>query len=186
MSAQILATKLHIPSPRDNAVIRSHLIERLNKGLRRKLTLVSAPAGFGKTTLLSEWSAGCQRPIAWLSLDEGDNDLARFWLHFIVALQIVATNVGAEATGMLQSPQPPIIESILTSLINEITVLPDDFILVLDDYHAVDSKQIDDALTFLIERLPHLPEPTRLAQRHGPHRLAAVEYRPVDRWRQSQ
>jgi LuxR family maltose regulon positive regulatory protein len=152
--APILATKLYIPRPRDNVVLRSRLIERLNEGLRRKLALVSAPVGFGKTTLLSEWIAAYQGPAAWLSLDEGDNDPARFWSHFIAALQTFAPNIGAWAMGTLQSSQSPSIESILESLLNEIVSIPDDFILVLDDYHVVDSKQIDHALTFLIERLP--------------------------------
>ena len=160
----ILATKHYIPRHRVNVVLRPRLVERLNEGLRRKLALVSAPAGFGKTTLLGEWIASCQQPAAWLSLDEGDNDSARFWSHFIIALQMVAKNVGAGALGMLQSPQQPSIEAILTSLINEITSIPDDFILVLDDYHAVDSGQIDSTFTFLIERLPpqmHLVIATR-------------------------
>ena len=160
----ILATKHYIPRHRVNVVLRPRLVERLNEGLRRKLALVSAPAGFGKTTLLGEWIASCQQPAAWLSLDEGDNDSARFWSHFIIALQMVAKNVGAGALGMLQSPQQPSIEAILTSLINEITSIPDDFILVLDDYHAVDSGRIDNTFTFLIERLPpqmHLVIATR-------------------------
>jgi LuxR family maltose regulon positive regulatory protein len=182
MSAPILTTKLFIPPPRGNVVLRPHLIGRLNEGLRRKLTLLSAPAGFGKTTLLSEWIAGCQRPAAWLSLDEGDNDAVRFWSHFIAALQTlalphkgewqsgaegIAKNIGAgtlSALQSLQSPQSPSIEVALTSLLNEIASIPDDFILILEDYHAVDSRQIDHALTFLIERLPphmHLVIATR-------------------------
>jgi len=150
----ILSTKLYIPPPRDNAVFRPQLIEQLEKGLGRKLILVSAPAGFGKTTLVSEWITGCQQPVAWLSLDDGDNDPARFWSHLIVALQMIVENVGAAVLGMIQSPQPPSIEAILTSLINEITLIPDDFILVMDDYQLLDSKQNDDGLTFFIERLP--------------------------------
>jgi len=160
----ILTTKLYVPPLRENVVLRPHLIERLNEGLRRKLTLVSAPAGFGKTTLLSEWIAAYKGPVAWLSLDEGDNDSARFWSHFIAALQTLSANIGAETLGALQSPQLPSIEAILTSLLNEIISIPDDFILVLDDYHDVDSKQIDNALAFLIERLPpqmHLVIATR-------------------------
>jgi LuxR family maltose regulon positive regulatory protein len=154
MLAPILTTKLYIPSPRINVVLRSQLLERLNESLHCKLTLVSAPAGFGKTTLVSEWTAAHNGPVAWLSLDVGDNNPARFWSHFIVALQTVASYIGAEALGALQSPQPPSTESILTLLLNEIILIPEDLILVLDDYHLVDSKQIDDALAFLIERLP--------------------------------
>jgi len=154
MPVQILTTKLYFPAPRENVVFRPHLIERLNEGLHRKLTLVSGPAGFGKTTLLVEWVASHSQPTAWLTLDEGDNDPARFWTHFIAALQTLVSNIGAGEMSALQSPQLPSIESILTSLLNEIATLPDNFILVLDDYHLTDSKTIDDALTFLIERLP--------------------------------
>ena len=164
MSVSILTTKLSIPHTRSNIVLRPRLIEQLDESLHHKLTLVSAPAGFGKTTLLSEWSVRRQQPVAWLSLDEGDNDLALFWSYFIAALQTLLPNIGAGAFDALQSPQPPSIEPILTSLLNEMIAIPDDFILVLDDYHVVDFKQIDTALTFLIERLPprmHLVIATR-------------------------
>jgi LuxR family maltose regulon positive regulatory protein len=154
MSTPILATKLYIPPPRPKVVYRSRLIERLNEGLRRKLTLISAPAGFGKTTLVSEWVAGCERPVAWLSLDEGDNNPTRFLAYLIAALQTIAANIGEGVLGALQSPQPPPTESILTALLNEITTVPDNITLVLDDYHVIDSRRVDNALTFLLERLP--------------------------------
>ena len=154
MSTPILATKLHIPSPRPKVVLRPRLIERLNEGLHRKLTLISAPAGFGKTTLVSECVAGCERPVAWLSLDEGDNDPTRFLVYFVAALQTIAVNIGKGVLGVLQSPQRPPTESILTALLNEIATAPDNFVLVLDDYHVIDSKHIDSALTFLLEHLP--------------------------------
>ncbi len=127
MSAPILATKLYIPPPRPKIVLRPRLIERLNEGLSagRKLTLISAPAGFGKTTLVSEWVAGCERPVAWLSLDEGDNDPTRFLTYLVAALQTIAPNIGAGVLAVLQSPQPPPSESILTTLLNEITTIPD-------------------------------------------------------------
>ena len=153
MSTPILATKLYIPPPRSKAVLRSRLIERLNEGLPsgRKLTLISASAGFGKTTLVSEWVAGCGQPVAWLSLDEGDNDPTHFLTYLVAALQTlalskaegIAANIGEGCWTALQSPQPPPIESILTALLNEITTIPDNFILVLDDYHLLDSKPID-------------------------------------------
>ena len=166
MSAPILATKLYIPPPRSKIVLRPHLIERLNEGLSsgRKLTLISAPAGFGKTTLVSEWVAGCERPVAWLSLDEGDNDPSRFLSYIVAALQTIKAEIGAGLLGALQSPQPPPPESILTALLNEITTIPDNFILILDDYHVIDSKPVDEALTFLLEHLPprmHLVIATR-------------------------
>ena len=164
MNIPILATKLYIPLPRPNVVLRPRLIERLNEGLHRKLTLISAPAGFGKTTLVSAWVAGCERPVAWLSLDEGDNDPTRFLTYLVAALQTIAPNIGEGVLGVLQSPQPPPTESILTALLNEITTLPDNFVLVLDDYHVIDAKPVDDALTFLLEHLPpqmHLVITTR-------------------------
>src|SRR4030067_707348 len=97
MPAPILATKLYIPPPRPKIVLRPRLVERLNEGLSasRKLALISAPAGFGKTTLVSEWIAGCKRPVAWLSLDEGDNDPTRFLTYLLAALQTIAANIGA-------------------------------------------------------------------------------------------
>jgi LuxR family maltose regulon positive regulatory protein len=166
MPTPILATKLYIPPPRSKIVLRSRLVERLNEGLSAscKLTLISAAAGFGKTTLTSEWIAGCGRPIAWLSLDEGDNDLTRFLTYFVAALQTIVAEIGAGVLGVLQSPQPPSIESILTTLLNEITTIPDNCIFVLDDYHIVDSKPVDNALAFLLEHLPpqmHLVITTR-------------------------
>jgi len=170
MSTPILATKLYIPPPRSEVVLRPRLIERLNEGLGqnpgfgRKLTLISAPAGFGKTTLVSEWVAGCERPAAWLSLDEGDNDPTRFLAYIVAALQTIAANIGEGVLGMLQSPQSPPTESILTVLLNEITTDPDNFVLVLDDYHLIDTQPVDNALTFLLEHLPpqmHLVIATR-------------------------
>ena len=117
---QLLSTKLIIPSTRPELVSRTRLIERLNEGQRRApgVSLISAPAGFGKTTLVSEWVISCGRPAAWLSLDEGDNDPARFLAYLIAALQTVAADIGQGIVGTLQSPQPPPTESILTALLN--------------------------------------------------------------------
>ncbi|MCJ7520278.1 MAG: AAA family ATPase, partial [Anaerolineaceae bacterium] len=164
MSMPILAAKLFIPPPRTNFVLRPHLIERLNEGLHSKLTLISAPAGFGKTTLVSEWIAACNRPVAWLSLEEGDNDPTRFLAYFVAALQTIEPNIGAEMLSALQNPQMPPIELLLTTLLNEITAISHNFVLVLDDYHVIDSKPVDEALTFLLEHLPpqmHLVITTR-------------------------
>ena len=167
MPTPILATKLYIPPLRPNVVIRPRLIERLNEGLHRKLTLIAAPAGFGKTTLVSEWVEGIERPrarTAWLSLDEGDNDPARFLAYLVAALQTIAANIGEGVLGVLQSPQPPPPEAMLTALLNEITTLPDHFVLVLDDYHVIDAKAVDQAFTYLVEHLPpqmHLVIATR-------------------------
>src|SRR5436305_8844403 len=164
MSTPILATKLYIPPLRAKVVSRPRLIERLNEGLHRKLTLISAPAGFGKTTLISEWVEGIERPTAWLSLDEGENDPARFLTYLVAALQTIAANIGEGVLGVLQSPQPAPNEAILTVLLNELTIIQDQFVVVLDDYHVLEAKPIDQALTYLVEHLPpqmHLVIATR-------------------------
>ncbi len=164
MSTPILATKLYIPRLRPNVVRRPRLLERLNEGLHRNLILISAPAGFGKTTLVSEWVEGIERPAAWLSLDEGDNDPARFLTYLVAALQTIAATIGVGVVGVLQSPQPPPTEAILTALLNDMTTIKDQFVLVLDDYHVIEAKVVDHALTFLLEHLPphmHLVIATR-------------------------
>ena len=143
----MLATKLFTPPPRPKVVTRPRLIEQLNDGLHGKLTLISAPAGFGKTTLVSDWvaaskggnSLGAARPAAWLSLDEGDSEPTRFLIYLVAALQTIVAKLGEGVLAVLHSPQPPPTESILTVLLNEITTFPDDFTLVLDDYHALDA-----------------------------------------------
>jgi LuxR family maltose regulon positive regulatory protein len=168
MAEPILATKLYVPLPRLKVVLRPRLIERMNEGMHHKLTLISAPAGFGKTTLVSERVASCGQPAAWLSLDERDNDPTRFLTYIVAALQTIAPNIGKGVLGVLQNPQPPLIESILIALLNEITTVPDNFVLVLDDYHVIDSKPVDEALTFLLKHLPpqmHLV----IATREDPH-----------------
>src|SRR5256885_3375485 len=125
----ILATKLYLPRLRRNVVSRPRLIERLNEGLHRNLILISAPAGFGKTTLVSEWVASCDRQVAWLSLDEGDNDPTRFLTYLVAALQTIAATLGEGVLGVLQSPQPPPPEAMLTALLNDLTTILDDFVL---------------------------------------------------------
>src|SRR5687767_12481651 len=145
MATPILATKLFVPPPRTKAVQRQRLTERLNQGLAagRRLTLISAPAGFGKTTLVSEWVAAGERSTAWLSLDEGDNDPARFLTYLVAAVRTIATKFGEEVVAVLQSTQPPPTEAVLTALLNEITTLPDPLILVLDDYHVIEAQAVD-------------------------------------------
>lgn len=159
MSGDLLQTKLYMSRPRPSLVPRPRLIARLNQGLHGKLTLISAPAGFGKTTLVTEWIAAGERPSAWLSLDEGDNDPARFLQYLVAALRTVAPEVDKTAAAALQSPQLPPAQVILTPLINEIVAVPDPFILVLDDYHEVESPPVDELLTFLLE---HMPPPLHL------------------------
>ena len=168
LSDSLLSTKLYVPYPRLNGVPRPRLIDRLNAGLHRKLTLISAPAGFGKTTLVSEWLAGCERPVAWLSLDEGDNDPIRFLAYLVAAVQTIAADIGATVLAALQSPQVRSTESLLTSLLNDIATMPSSFILVLDDYHATDSQQVDEALAFLVKHLPPQMHMV-VATREDPH-----------------
>jgi LuxR family maltose regulon positive regulatory protein len=153
MSPLLLATKLYLPQPRPNSIPRPRLTERLDAGLQHGVTLISAPAGFGKTTLLSQWLAGCARPAAWLSLDDSESDPARFLVYLVAAVQTVAPTIGAGLEPALLSPQPPA-TVILTALLNDIATLPDPFILVLDDYHRLDSRPVDQALTFLLAHLP--------------------------------
>jgi LuxR family transcriptional regulator, maltose regulon positive regulatory protein len=188
---QLLSTKLYIPRSRPKLVTRPRLIQQLNEGLHAShtagVTLISAPAGFGKTTLLSEWvndlgfatdnfrldakeskianqKSKIVNQVAWLSLDEGDNDPARFLAYLITALQKIGAKIEDGVLASLQSPQPPPMGPILTSLLNELTAIPDNFILVLDDYHVIDSKSVDKVLTFLLEHQPpqmHLVIATR-------------------------
>ncbi len=166
MSEPLLLTKLYVPPPRPNLVLRPRLIERLNEGLHCKLTLISAAAGFGKTTLVSEWVASCGQPVAWLSLDEGDKDPARFLTYLVAAIQTIQKDIGKGVLGAIQTSQPltTINEFLLATLLNEIAAIPDHLILVLDDYHVVDSEPIDHALTYLLDHLPpqmHLVITTR-------------------------
>ena len=156
MAAAILVTKLYVAPPPQKAVLRPRLLERLTGGLHRKLTLLCAPAGFGKTTLVSGWVAGCGRTVAWLSLDEGDSDPARFLTYLVASLQTVAKDIGMGVLKSIQTSQPlvTIDEFLLTTLLNEMAAVPAPFILVLDDYHVIDSEPIDRALAFLLEHLP--------------------------------
>ncbi|MCP4541042.1 MAG: helix-turn-helix transcriptional regulator [Chloroflexi bacterium] len=176
MSTLLLKTKLYPPSTRSELVTRPRLIERLDAGLlgrnrlqkglgfARKLTLVSAPAGFGKTTLIGDWLSGDERAFAWLSLDEGDNDLTRFLTYVVAALQQIDPNLGQTIQAVLQASQPPEIEPLITSLINEIAALDTRFVFVLDDYHAIKLTTIHETVTFLLDRMPsqmHLVIATR-------------------------
>ena len=134
----LLTTKLYVPTVKPNLVERRRLTELLNGGAKGRLTLISAPAVFGKTTLLSEWSLQSELPTAWVSLDEGDNNLGRFLVYLVAALGTLREGFGEGILDPLHSPEPPPIKSILTALINEIaTTMSEDFVLVLDDYHPL-------------------------------------------------
>jgi LuxR family maltose regulon positive regulatory protein len=154
MATPLLTTKLYVPPVRTDWVPRPRLIARLNEGLHRKLTLISTPAGFGKTTLLSKWVAACDRPVAWVSLDEGDNDPARFWAYFIAGVQKIHEDVGESALAALQSPRPPMMQGLLTGLINDLADVPEHLVLVLDDLHVIVDRTVNDGLAFLLDNLP--------------------------------
>jgi LuxR family maltose regulon positive regulatory protein len=150
----LLTTKLYAPSVPPDLVPRPALIERLDGGLRHKFTLISAPAGFGKTTLVAAWTRDAGRPVAWLSLDADDNDPARFTSYLIAALQEIDERIGQAAQAMLGSPTPPPMAVLLTALVNEMAATPEPFILVLDDYHLIESLPIHQLLGFLLEHGP--------------------------------
>ncbi len=156
MAGPLLETKLHVPRLRRALVARPRLSERLSRGAESALTLVSAPAGFGKTTLLTEWLADAPadgRSAAWLSLDQRDNDPAVFWTYLIAALQTAAPGVGTGALVQLQSPQAPI-EAVLATLLNDLGAVSDSVVLVLDDYHVIDARDIHEGMAFMLEHLP--------------------------------
>ena len=153
----LLETKLFVPRLRRGLVARPRLSERLRRGAASKLTLIAAPAGFGKTTLLAEWlSAGPpgDRSTAWLSLDPADNQPGTFWTYMITALQTVAPGVGASALSLVQAPQPQRIETALALLLNDLGAAANDISLVLDDYHVIDAPEVHAGMAFLIEHLP--------------------------------
>jgi len=154
MSLQILTTKLYIPVQRNHMISRPHLMDLLDASINKKLTLISASAGAGKTTLVAEWISTSKIPITWLSLDKEDNDAIRFLSHVIAAMQRIEEGIGRDLLTQLQAFPMSSIESILTSLINKMTSIPHDFILVLDDYHFISSEQVNNALTFLLEKAP--------------------------------
>ena len=136
------------------AVSRPRLVEQLDSGLARKLTLVCAPAGFGKSSLLSEWAARCRRPCVWVSLDQGERDLQQFLAYLVAAVQTVDASVGASAWALLQTTPPPSTKSVLSALLNEVAEDLEALLLVLDDYHLVACEPVDEALAYLIDHLP--------------------------------
>ncbi len=165
MSMPLLKTKLDIPPTRAKLLSRPRLIERLKECSGHKLTVICAPAGYGKTTALSQWAAGCNHPIAWFSLDPSDNDPTHFWTYFISALRSRVGGTGQASLRMLRSSAQPPIETVLTVLINDISSWQEECLLVIDDYHLITNKEIHDAFAFLLEHLPqriHLILSTRI------------------------
>ena len=154
MASPLVQTKLYVPKVRRSLVARPRLSGRLRRGAESRLLLISAPAGFGKTTLLAEWLAATpERSVAWLSLEESDRHPASYWTYLITALQAVVPAVGASALELLESSQPPI-ETVLATVLNELGAVPDDIYLVLDDYHLVDGPDLQAGMTYLVEHLP--------------------------------
>lgn len=172
MAIALLETKIFVPKAPRRLVSRPRLRALLERTKTSTLLLVSAPAGFGKTTLLAEWvTAGAGRPeggepaaVSWLSLDRGDNDPATLWAYVVAALRTVRPDVGAAALALIRAPQPPPIEAILTTLLNDLAATVGDLVLVLDDYHVIESREVHQGVAFLLDHLPrqlHLAIATR-------------------------
>src|SRR4029077_20520860 len=158
MSGQdlLLARNLHVPRPPSGFVPRRRLVEALDEGLARGRLLVCAPAGFGKTALLADWARGAGRPVAWLGLDGGESDPARFWRYAVAALDQARPGLAAPADPLLGPAAPLSPEALVTAVINELAADPGagDALLVLDDYHLVDSGEVHEWVAFLLEHLP--------------------------------
>jgi LuxR family maltose regulon positive regulatory protein len=150
----LLATKVAVPLLRPGLVSRARLIEALNQHSGSRLLLLSAPAGFGKTILLTQWSAQSRARVAWVSLDAGDNDPIRFWRYLITALEMVAPGVGQETLELMQGRQSAPMESMLVSLLNRLAFLSEEMVLILDDYHLISMQEIHESLLFLVDHLP--------------------------------
>jgi LuxR family maltose regulon positive regulatory protein len=148
----LLATKLYMPGPPPGQVPRPRLLARLDEGLGRGLVLVCAPAGYGKTVLLADWTRRGGQPVAWLSLDAGDNDPARFWRHAVAALDRARPGTGERVAPLLGPPAPSSFQGLVTALINDLAA--DQALLVLDDYHVIGSPQVHESLAFLVEHRP--------------------------------
>ena len=154
VSQPILRTKINKPRITSDLVQRLPLIEYLNRGLDRSLTLVAAPAGFGKTTLVLSWLAACQKPSVWLSLDENDNDLAIFLRYFIAAVRTRYPQACENTKGLLEADSTPALDFVAASLVNDIIEIDESFIIVLDDYHHIQNEDIRGLMTRLIKAQP--------------------------------
>jgi LuxR family transcriptional regulator, maltose regulon positive regulatory protein len=150
----LVATKLHVPRPRHGFLARPRLLERLAAGMRNELVVVCTPAGFGKTTLLADWARHSRRPVAWLSLDDGDNDPTRFWRQVAAALDRVCPGVGQRVAAQLGPTPPRSFDGLVAALVNELADVADEVVLVLDDYHLVEAAPVHQSMGFLLEHLP--------------------------------
>ncbi len=156
METTLLKTKLNKPKVHPDLVQRLRLLNCLDKGLGQKLTVISAPAGYGKTTLLSAWAASCVCPIAWLSLDEGDNNPTRFLAHVIASMQTIEPNLGTQILTLVQSPQPAKIDDLVPILLNQLDDVPGPYALVWDDYHLITSIEVHRLVAFILEHQPEV------------------------------
>ncbi|MBX3013146.1 MAG: hypothetical protein KF832_16630 [Caldilineaceae bacterium] len=170
----ILATKLYRPSPPAAAVDRPWLCTKLNDGLAGKLTLLVAPAGFGKSTLLSQWLPTLDRPATWLTLDRYDNDPIRFLRYVVAAWQQIDPACGTQALALLSAPQPPPLETILTTLLSELALIIHPFVFILDDYHLIEAAAVHQALNFLVAYLPWPAHVVIACRREPPLALARL------------
>ena len=152
--ASLLSTKLYVPTLRREIISRPRLINRLNAGLNSKLILVSAPAGFGKTTLLTDWINSSSLPACWYSVDNQDNTFERFMYYLVTSLRSININVDKQITTILESSTVEKKEEVLNSIINHISTHQERFVLVIDDYHSIHSQDIHKALTYLLEHQP--------------------------------
>jgi LuxR family transcriptional regulator, maltose regulon positive regulatory protein len=187
-SDALLTTKLHIPPTRPGFVVRPQLTDRLTKGTAGAIVLVCAPAGFGKTALLADWARRDRRPVAWLSLDDADNDPARFWRHVAAALDRVRPGVAGRVAALLQGLRPASFEAVVTTLVNELAGVAEEVVLVLDDYHLIQTPQVHQSLEFLLEHQPtslrlvlasRADPPLPLARRRARGQLAELRQRDL-------
>ena len=156
MAETLLTTKFYVPPLRSELISRRHLVEKLMQGLDCSLILVSAPAGYGKTTVLSDLVHNIEPDIktTWISLDSTDNDPVTFWNYFITALGNIEQGIGDDALSILHSPGSSPTDLLLTTLINEINKITSDFFFILDDYHVIESQPVHEAVTFILDHIP--------------------------------
>jgi len=150
----LLATKLRVPRSRPDILVRPRLLDRVEEAAARELLLVSAPAGFGKSTLLAEWARATNRPVGWVSLDSDDNDQVRLWRYLLAAVEQVHPGLQERVLPLLDTPDQPTPEAVVTAIVNELTASPSEFAVVLDDYHVIESPPLQTSIAFLLERLP--------------------------------
>ena len=179
METPLITTKLLIPTLRQGSISRLPLLDCLNKGIDKKLTLVSASSGYGKTSLIAEWCAelGRDYPLAWISLEKGDNDPARFMSYLLAALQNVQVGLGEDVGAMMQGAQNPLDTTIVSLLINELSEVPNEFVLVLEDYHVIESHEIHQMMVFLLKHLPPQMHLMILTRADPPFPLARLRAR---------